>query len=734
MLVPVLLSLAAAAGGAQFIPGQLLVKPTPRLAEADFAARLQTHGARHRHVLRYINVHVLTVSEEQAEAVLGALQRDPDIEFAERDYVARAAFVANNPYVLAGDEWHLARIQAPQAWDVTAGLPNITMAVLDSGINALHPDLAGRVLPGYDFISGRADTTDDFGHGTAVSGVMVAAGNNGFGVAGVAYGCSVLPVKVMNATGFASYSCIVQGIKYAVDQGVRVINISIAGDTPSSTLQSAIDYAWSNNVVVVAAAGNNTGVEFQYPAACDHVVAVTATEPDDSLASFSNHGSFVRVSAPGDNIWTTQRDLSNPYGAWRGTSFASPIVAAAAALVLSVEPSLSNTQLVSLLEQTVDDLGPVGYDTSFGYGRVNAFRAVTAAVTWRGAHRPPPDTAPIVNLTSPAGAAEFYLGATVSLAATAVATAAEAQVTNLDFFADNLKLASCSEAPFASDWHPTQAGTYALTATATDSQGLCATSAPVTITVSAPVTTLSTPVLHFPVQSTSTPGATNPGPFLGIKGNYAGLFADTNGVTLDSSGACTLTATASARFSGKLLLGGKQYGFHGQFDPAGDAAFSISRGALSPLTVTLHINLTNGADQITGQITGGTWTSLLYCDRNIFNTRSNPAAQAGLRLFRLDRASDDAVADVTGSSRISAGGAVSIRGKLRDKRSFAITSALAKTGDCPFYLSLNRGSEVIIGWLDFPAGQPLTTSGVLLWLKTGAGGFASALEASSAHP
>jgi hypothetical protein len=734
MVVPVLLALAAVARGAQFIPGQLLVKPNPRLAEAEFAARVQTHGARHRLVLRYINVHVLTVSENQAAAVLGALRRDPGIEFAERDYVARAAFVANDPYVLNGDEWHLAKIQAPQAWDVTAGFPNIVIALLDSGINALHPDLVGRVLPGYNFVSGLADTSDNFGHGTAVGGVMVAAGNNAIGVAGVAYGCTVLPVKVMDASGFASYSCIAQGIQYAVDRGVRVINISIAGDSPSSTLQSAIDYAWSNNVVVVAAAGNNTGIESQYPAACDHVVAVSATEPDDSLASFSNCGSFVTFSAPGDNIWTTQRDLSNPYGAWRGTSFASPIVAAVSALVLSVAPSLSNTQLVSLLEQSVDDIGPVGYDTSFGYGRVNAFRAVSGAVTWAGAQRPPPATAPIVSLTRPANDAQFYLGATVSLAATATATSAGAQVTNLDFFANNLKVASCSDAPFAFDWHPVGAGIYFLTAAATDSQGLCATSAPVVIQVSTPATTSSPPVLQFPVQSTSTPDATTPGSSPGIKGNYAGLFADTNSVTPDSSGYCTVTATASAKFSGKLLLGSKRYGFHGRFDPAGDATLSISRGALGPLTVTLHINLTNGTDQITGQVTGGNWTAVLLCDRNVFNARSNPAAQAGLRLFRFDRASDNTAADAAGSSRISRSGAVSLHGKLSDKRSFALTSALAKTGDCPFYVSLSRGSEIIIGWLNFPAGQPSTTSGVVIWTKVGASGFAAALEASSAQP
>ena len=268
-------------------PGQILVKPRAGLSEPEFAARLRVHGARHRLTLQRLNVRVLNLAEGRAEAVLAALRQDSGIEFAERDGIARAAFLPNDPYVLSGNEWHLAKIQAPQAWNLTTGSTNTVVAILDSGINAAHPDLAGRILPGYDFLNNGTDTSDDFGHGTAVAGVVVAAGNNGLGVAGVAYGCSVLPVRVVDASGFASYSSIAQGISYAVDQGARVINISIAGNSPSSTLQDAINYAWSNNVLVVAAAGNNANDAPQYPAACDQVVAVAATAPDDSLATFS---------------------------------------------------------------------------------------------------------------------------------------------------------------------------------------------------------------------------------------------------------------------------------------------------------------------------------------------------------------------------------------------------------------------------------------------------------------
>jgi subtilisin family serine protease len=342
----------------------------------------------HGRALAHGGVHALIVAEEQAEKVLAALARDPDIEYVERDPIGRAAFVPDAASVAAGNDWHLTKIQAPEAWTVTPGRTSTIVAVLDSGANAAHPDLAGRLLPAYNFVSDTSDTTDDFGHGTAVAGVVVAAGHNVLGIVGVAYGCSILPIKVMDANGFAAYSAIADGIYYAAEHGARVINISIAGNSPSSTLQDALNYAWSNDVVIVAAAGNNANDALQYPAACDHVGAVSATEPDDSLAFFSSYGNFVAVSAPGDIIWTTQSDLSNPYGVWRGTSFASPVVAGIAALIASVKSSLVNSQIVAILEQNADDLGPAGYDPTFGFGRVNASRAVST-VNRRSTLQPP---------------------------------------------------------------------------------------------------------------------------------------------------------------------------------------------------------------------------------------------------------------------------------------------------------------------------------------------------------
>jgi subtilisin family serine protease len=602
----------------RFVPGQLLVKPRAGLSETNFSAKLHSHDAASQRTLHHSSVRVVAVPEEKAEATLAALRNDPDIEFAERDYVAEAAYVPGDPYILSGSEWHLAQIQTPQAWDFTVGLTNIIVAVLDSGVDAAHPDLATRILPGYDFVFNDPDPADDFGHGTAVCGTIVAAGDNDAGVAGVAFGCRVLPVKVMDAAGFAYYSTIAQGIHYAVDAGARIINLSIAGSSPSSTLQDAIDYAWDHNVVVVAAAGNNADNVPQYPAACEHVIGVSATEPGDTLASFSSFGNDIALSAPGDTIWTTQLDPANPYGAWRGTSFASPIVAGVAALVVSANPLLSSTQIVSVLEQSADDVGAPGWDALFGYGRVNAARAVGLAMTLPGALPPQP---------------------------------------------------------------PPAANTNA-------------------------------PVVMF------------------AKSRYAGLVIDTNGVAPASSGYFTLATTAAGTFTGKMLIGGTHLGFRGRFDSNGVASVTVKRGKNIPLTLVLHADFTEETDSVTGSVTDGGWSSELIGDRNVFNAKNNPAPQAGSREFVLQAAESALVTAATGSSSISTTGAAKVKGRLNDGRAFSVGSLLANNGDCPFYLSFNRGSEAVIGWLNFPAAP--AASGTVLWVRTGTNAFVATLTAASA--
>jgi subtilisin family serine protease len=776
-------SFASAAPSPRFVPGRILVKPKAALSETNLIAKLKSHGATNHVLLPQSGVHVVAVSEDQADATIASLRKDPEIEFAERDYIAQTAFVPNDPYVVSGAEWQLARIQADQAWDITAGSTDVVVAVLDSGINAAVPDLAGQVLPGYDFVSNDADPADDFGHGTAVAGVIAATGNNGIGVAGVAFGCRLLPVKVVDSSGYATYSTIVQGIHYAVDHGARIINLSVAGDASSSALQDAVNYAWGSNVIVVASAGNNGNNTPQYPAACAHVVGVSATEPNDTLASFSSYGSYITLSAPGDNIWTTQRTPDNPIGSWAGTSFSSPIVAAVAALVASENPSLSNDQIVSILKQNADDLGGRGYDTSFGYGRVNAFRAVSAASSLPGALPPwtPPaqgstnetidTTAPTLSLTSAPlnhsrlfapqvtlagtaadnvgvdkievrvnGALQIASGTTAWIAAVSLApglntigirgvdaagnVSAEVVRTYTYVFHTPLKVETSGIGKVIPDLDGKllEVG-KAYSIKAVPGAGECfagwdGQAAP-------------SPVLNFTMQTNLTLVANFvPSPFPVVKGRFAGLIANTNEITPESSGCFNLNVTGMGAFTGKIRVAGKNCSFRGQFDLNGNATINVKRKTSAPLTLGMHVDLTNGTDQLTGQIAGGNWIAEVSGDRDVFNAKFNPAQQAGFRSFILEQSeSTNLVAN--GRSKISAAGATQVKGKLIDGRAFSAGSTLAKNGDYPFYLSFRRGSEVVIGWLNFPATEP-ATSGAVLWVQAGTNGFAATLQAASA--
>jgi subtilisin family serine protease len=625
-----LFSVGVAASEPLFVPGRLLIKPRSSINESNLAARLGSHGARHSHKLAHSNVRVVDVPLSRMSAAMAALRKDSDIEFVERDGVGQAAFVPDDSLVVLGTEWHLAKIMAPAAWDYSTG-SNVIVAVLDSGINAAHPEFAGRILPGYNFVSATSDCSDDFGHGTAVAGTVGAAGNNDMGVAGIAFGCSILPVKVVDWSGFAAYSDIASGIYYAVDHGARVINISVAGDSPSATLQAAIDYAWSNNVVVVAAAGNNSNDTPQYPAACSHAVAVSATEATDSLAVFSSFGSYVTVSAPGDNIWTTQRDLSNPYGPWRGTSFASPIAAGIIALALSANPSLSNEQLVSLLRSTSDDLGATGYDVFFGAGRVNAFNCVAGALQLAG-------------------------------------------------------------------------------------QSVSALPQTNSVPGGAPPPAINTNGLTFPLFPKTS--------------HYAGLIANTNNVTIQSSGGFAVSVRPSGVFTGRAFVAGRRYGLRGQFDTNGRATVIVSNSA-GVLNFLLTLNGTDSVDAVSGTVTSGAWTASLSADRNVFNSQLNPAPQAGVRGFILERA-DTLASAAAGAGHISKSGHASMHGKLSDGRSFSSGSTLSLTGDYPFYLSMHRGSEIVIGWISFSAARQAQTAGTVVWLNSGTNTFARELVAASA--
>jgi type VII secretion-associated serine protease mycosin len=289
-------------------------------------------------------------------------------------------------------QWNLPQIEAPYAWTLSTGSGDVIVAVLDTGVDLDHPDLQGKTVSGFDFVNNDSDASDDEGHGTHVAGIVAARTNNSQGVAGVSWESKIMPVKVLDWSGGGTHSEIAEGIRWAADHGAHVINLSLGGESGSTTLQNAINYAYNQGVLVVASAGNSyqEGNPVIYPAAYPHVVAVAATGDQDEHASYSETGSYVDVAAPGGN--PTSGWDSNPnhwimstylggsgYAQVVGTSQAAPHVAGLAALVWSVSSSLSNDQVEQIIEETAVDLGDSGRDDVFGYGRIDAYSALVRA-------------------------------------------------------------------------------------------------------------------------------------------------------------------------------------------------------------------------------------------------------------------------------------------------------------------------------------------------------------------
>jgi len=462
---------------------------------ASRGASLLSHHAGSR-------ISVLAVDPSNRDQMIQDLKASGQFSFAEPDYVAVPLVVPNDPnYYL---EWHLSTIQAPTAWEVTTGSTGVPIAMIDSGVDPTHPDLASKLIPGWSFLTGTADTHDVLGHGTETAGTAAAIGNNGLGVAGIAWQNPIMPLVVLNSSDWASYSDIASAITYAADHGVRIVNISIGGTSYSSTLQSAVDYAWSKGTVVFAAAGNYANSTPIYPAGCTNVVAVGAMDSNDNLASFSNFGSYVDLTAPGTNIMTTLS--GGGYGGVSGTSFASPIAAGVAALVLSRNPSLSAQQLVTLLEQNSDDLGAAGYDQTFGWGRVNASRAVVAA---GGGSTTPPS----VTISSPGPSSTIQ--ATVMVQGNAVAPTS---LSSVEFWVDSAKISTTTATSFAFDWNTMSVGNgpHTLTVIAREPTGVSGQSSVnvtvnnVTADTTPPSVTLSSPANGstvagvVPVQGSAT--------------------------------------------------------------------------------------------------------------------------------------------------------------------------------------------------------------------------------------
>lgn len=382
--------------------GEVLVKFKPTATESQIKTLITLYGSRELKKIPRIDVYQLKVPHHlSVREMVNLLSLNPEVEFAEPNYYVRLAVTPNDPLfkyqyalynpggalLLPGSPQGKARadIRASEAWEETRGSKEVLIAVIDSGLDLLHPDMRDKIRSsGRDFVNDDFDATDDHGHGTHVSGIAAAATDNNEGIAGVAWNCQVLPLKVIDKEGSGLYSWVAEAIIWATDNKADVINLSIGGDEPSLTLESALRYASEKNVIIVAAAGNDNGPVL-YPAAYDnYCLAVAATDYNDTRPDWSNFGPEIDVAAPGVRVvslvprWYFGPD-SLPYGYGSGTSMAAPHVAGLAALLKSLKPWLKAKEIMDIIRYSCDDVNVStnkGRDNFIGYGRINMEKAL----------------------------------------------------------------------------------------------------------------------------------------------------------------------------------------------------------------------------------------------------------------------------------------------------------------------------------------------------------------------
>jgi subtilisin family serine protease len=296
---------------------------------------------------------------------LALLRADPSVRYAELDSRMHALRVPNDPFFAT--QWSVVKTRAEQGWELSTGSAQVIVAILDTGIDRSQPDLGGKLTAGYDYVNNDQDPTDDNGHGTAVAGIVAADTDNGIGVAGYCWACRLMPVKVLGADGTGFMSGVAQGIVWATDHGARVINASLGGPADDATLAAAARYASAHGVLMVAAAGNESLVAPDYPAALPNVLSVAASDENDRLYGFSNSGALV--AAPGENSTTGPGDS---YISFLGTSSAAPVVSGIAGLAFSLAPSATPADVEQAIESTAV---PVEGVVS---GRVDAFGVLRA--------------------------------------------------------------------------------------------------------------------------------------------------------------------------------------------------------------------------------------------------------------------------------------------------------------------------------------------------------------------
>ena len=322
---------------------------------------------------------VLKVPKGAVQQTIDDLQKQPGVVYAEPNYYAYAQDVIPNDPAWPS-QYGPRHINAPAAWEISKGAAGVTIAIIDSGVDFNQLDLAPKLVAGHNYINPDDVPQDDFGHGTQVAGIAAAVTNNDLGIAGTSWGARIMPVKVLDEFGNGTFANLAAGIRFAARHGARVINLSLGGPGFSQTLQGAVNYAAGLGVVLVAAAGNHPSGSSSvlYPAAFPNVIAVSATDMTDNIASFSNSGPEVDLAAPGVDIISVGLDESLVTES--GTSFSAPFVSGAAAILLGIPGNRYSSDVIRQLKTTAKDLGPGGPDDFYGNGLLQLDLALELAV------------------------------------------------------------------------------------------------------------------------------------------------------------------------------------------------------------------------------------------------------------------------------------------------------------------------------------------------------------------
>lgn len=421
----------------EWAPGEILVKFKPGVSDKVIDGINSRHGTTVISASRFAGFKRLRIpGRKTVPEMVEIYKRNPNVEYAEPNFMASALFFPNDPYY--SFQWHLDNpdyggIQMESAWEIDTGHPLVVVAVIDTGIAyedyeefvdnpgrgkdywipyQQAPDLVDtNFVPGYDFVNDDSHPNDDEGHGTHVAGTIAQSTNNELGVAGVAFNTSIMPVKVLDSSGSGTYADIADGIYFAADHGAHIINMSLGGSSGSLTLENALAYAYGLGVTIVCASGNDgSATAVSYPAAYDaYCIAVGATRYDEAAAYYSNGGDSLDLTAPGGDLNLDQNGdgyldgvLQQTFGAnptdfgfwfYQGTSMAAPHVSGVAALLIAHGVATTPDEIREALQSTAEDKGTVGWDPRYGWGIVDAFAALN--------YTPAPNSQPVAYANGP---------------------------------------------------------------------------------------------------------------------------------------------------------------------------------------------------------------------------------------------------------------------------------------------------------------------------------------------